>query len=431
MRNNPSSSRSYTKLSNGIEIVTDPFPGAQTLSINVSMRAGSCDETGFPEGTAHFFEHMAFKGSVSRSAEEIRGQISANGGDLNASTDWDTTSFTCITLKEELAVSLDVMSDLVVNPALRNEDVELERNVILQELSDRKGTWATLDECFYASAYGEQDLARPIIGTEQGIRDITPDSLRSFMAKHYVTGNLVVAVSGDTDHALVTALVEEKFAKLPIGPRTPMPSFEYYGGEQGYACPCEQGIVKYGFEAPALSHRDSFALGLFHTITGGNPTARLFQELREKRGLVYNIDARPTHHCGNSLAVVSTTGPATKIRDILFAVHDTLHDASENITEEELVKAKRLKVAWQRMGRDSVESRTTTAIFELINEGKLADLAGELQSFEAVTLAELKRCARNLLAGPATLAVHGPARGMPKLQHLAARTNKVPAKIAA
>lgn len=414
----------HTRLESGLEISVDPAPGAHTLAIEVGIRAGSCDERDAPHGTAHFLEHMLFKGSQKRTAEEISAAITDAGGMINASTDWDTTSVSCVTLPEQLHTALDVIGDMIVNPALRTDDIENERKVILQELEQRNGTWATLEECFYASAYGEQDLSRPIIGTEDGIKAITPQSLRSFAARNYVSGNIVVAIAGDVDPAEATAAVAHAFSRLPQGARSPMPAFTYHGGEQGFACSCERGIVKYGFESPAVTHPDSYAIALFRNIVGYGPSSRLYQELRERRGLVYDVSADRVHHCGRSLTVFETQGHATKIREILFALHDCLMEAADGITQEELDKAKIQVIAWDRMQRDSMTSRVQRAVFDLISEGRVHQPLAEIDQFAAVELDALRRCAKEMLASQPTLAVHGPARGMPKLQNLKGRTTR-------
>ena len=410
----------YKKLANGIEIVTDPAPSCETLSINVSFRVGSCDEGDAPHGIAHFMEHMAFKGTATRSATDISDEITGRGGFINATTDWDTTSFTCTTMKEELAHSIDVLADIVTRPRLALEDVEIERNVILQEMEERKGTWSTLDECFYTSAYGEQDLSRPIIGTDEGVRAVTPDKLRWFMEQHYVTGNLMVAVAGDVRHADTVALVEEKFARLPTGPRNSMPSFEYYGGEQGFACSCERGIVRYGFEAPTNGTPGAATAALFRSLAAVGPASRMYRELRERRGLIYDVSGYQTTHCGSSMTVFTTEGHAAKIRDIFLSMHEVLGGLCETLTEEELERMRRINIATMRMHRDSVTSRTDAAIFELVSAGKVFDLAADRKAYEAVTVEDAKAYGRALFASPATLAVHGPARGMPKLASLKA-----------
>lgn len=421
----------YCKLKSGIEIVTDPAPACETLSVSVAFRVGSCDEGDAPHGIAHFLEHMAFKGTTKRSAVDISDEITGRGGYLNATTDWDTTSFTCTTLSEELERALDVLADIVISPRLAEDDINLERNVILQEMEQRKGTWATLEECFYASAYAEQDLARPIIGTEEGLRVIDGDDLRAFMDKHYVTGNLIVAVAGNARHEDVVELVGDKFASLRSGQRNPMPVYEYHGGEQGFACSCEQGIVRYGFEAPRHGDQEAYAAAIFRAIAAVGPSSRMFQELREKQGLVYDTEAWPTHHCGNSLTTFSTTGHATKIRDIFLRMHESLVGITENLDQNELDRMRRSLMASDRMQRDNVISRTANAVFQLVSDGRLSTQSGEQLGYEAVTVEDVMAYGRRMLASAPTLAVHGPARGMPKLANLkTTKAKSMPLRVA-
>jgi predicted Zn-dependent peptidase len=418
--------RFHDVLDNGIELVVDPVPGMETLSIDVSFRVGSCDEgENDPHGIAHFLEHMPFKGTTKRSSDDINDEIAGRGGNLNASTDWDTTSFTCATLHSELENTFEVMADILTSPRLADDDIELERQVILQELEERKGTASTFDECFYASAYGEQAVARPIIGTEDGIKAISAATLRRFLAKHYTTGNLVVAVAGNVKAEKVREVVGNSFDALPRGVRTQTPTFDYYGGEQGFACSCEQGIVRYGFPYQYLApDRKAYALPVFTDIVGRGTGSRLFRELREKRGLVYGVDATYSQHAANAMYYFETEGQAAKIKDVLLAMHDTIIEATETLTERELAQTKRLRAAWDAMGRDYAMSRTSSAVFHLITYGELSDRVADAETLANLDLASVKAAAKSFVSQAPTLAVHGPARGMPKLALLKNRQIK-------
>lgn len=419
-----SDGRRITRLDNGAHVITDNCPTAETLSVDVSFRVGSCDEGDTPHGIAHFMEHMAFKGTERRTAEDIHSEIGALGGDLNATTDQDTTSFTCVTLKGRLAASLDVLADIVTEPRLSPDDVDTERKVILQELEEGRGTWATMHECFYGSAYGEQALARPIIGTADGVEAVSATSLRDFLTRHYVSGNLAVAVAGDVDHAQACDVVAEKFASLTRGAASPMPSFEYIGGEQGFACSCEHGIVRYGFSAPHSTHPDYAAVALFSAILGNGPSARFTRELREKRGLVYGVQCDWAEHCGTMLTWFETQNDVKHIRDILFTMHDLMTAAATDIGEVELRRTQQMLEAWRRMSRDNMQERTRRAIQEFFAAGALEPLGTWTARHAAVDVDRLRAAAAKHLAGAPTLAVHGPARGMPKLAMLAARGQK-------
>jgi predicted Zn-dependent peptidase len=402
-------------LTNGIRVAVDAVPGAQTLAINATMCVGSCHEKETTYGTAHFLEHMAFKGTQRRSADVINFEISSEGGNLNASTDWDSTAFSCVTLKEQLATSLDVLADIMINPSFDANDIELERNVILQEIEDRKGTWATLDECFYTSAYGEQDLSRPIAGTTEGVLSINAESLRSFMAEHYVAGNLIVSVAGDIEPLRAVDLIQDKFSDLKPGSSSTLPLYEYYGGEQGYACSCDQGIVRYGFEMPNLDDADAAAAFLFSNICAYGPTSWLFRELREKRGLVYDVGSQCVQHGKNALMAFHTTGHAAKIREIFVIMHDTIMNCARDLTASDLAMARKLAIAWRRMSQDSVSDRAWQSVNHLVYLGHVIDIEEVIREYEAVNLDRLRAVAERIANSPPTLAAHGHARSMPKL----------------
>lgn len=417
-----------TRLDNGITIVVDRAPGMQTLAVEVAVRVGSCDEEGFPEGIAHFAEHMAFKGTARRSADDISLAIMDRGGYINATTDQDTTSYTCETVAEELASALDVLADVVISPRLDPEAIEIERSVILEEEHMGSGSWSTFEECYLVSAFGEQAIARPVIGTEAGISAVTAENLRAFRDRNYISGNVIVAVAGDVTFDAVRDLVVEKFADLPVGPRTRLPHFDYIGGEQGFACSCERGIVRYGFRGLEAGSVEAQAIRLFCNILAGGPTSRLFKELRDKRGLVYDVSPAHFAACGTHVVGFETQSHASKIREVFLVMDDLLHEAASNISADEIERARRHEIAYERMSRDRMRYRTQDVVFHLVEQNRVANFEQWLAKLDRVDVDLMRASATAMLDGPATLAVHGPARGMPRLDQR--RKPEVAAKVA-
>ena len=408
-------------LENGIRVVVDTSNEAETVAIEFAARAGSCDEIGVPYGTAHFLEHMVFKGTERRTSDAIHSAITSTGGYLNACTDMDTTSFQCLTLEEDFETAADVLADMIQNATLTEEAVELEKKVIREEMRGGGGGGAVLHECLLYAAYGDQDVSRPIIGLEDTVQEITPSILREFRNAYYSSDNLIVSVAGPVSIDRVCEVVGEKFRNTPRGSHKPMPRFEYCGGEQGFACTCERGIVKYAYEMPHPSQDTAMAATLFSNVVGYGPTSRLNRELREKRGLVYSVETDNPVMCRNALMIFETEGHASKIKDIFLLMDELIHDAAKSLTEDELDTAKRQWMTWDRMQRNSMRSRCQSNLFDLINCGAVLDpnhVHGRLQK---LTVEDVKAAARQVLAGAPSLAIHGPARGMPKLAQLPKR----------
>lgn len=408
-------------LENGIRVVVDTSNEAQTVAMEFAARAGSCDEIGVPHGTAHFLEHMVFKGTERRTSDAIQDAITSNGGYLNASTDMDTTSFQCLTLEEDFESAADVLADMIQNATLTEESVELEKKVIREEMRGGGGGGAVLHECLLYAAYGDQDVSRPIIGLEDSIQEITPSILRTFRDAYYSSENLIVSVAGPVSIDWVCEVVGEKFRDAPRGSRKPMPTFEYCGGEQGFACTCERGIVKYAYEMPHPSQDTATAATLFSNIVGYGPTSRLNRELREKRGLVYSVETGNPVMCKNALMIFETEGHASKIKDIFLLMDELIHDAAETLSDDELNTAKRQWMTWDRMQRDSMQSRCSSNLFDVIMCGNVLDPNVAHQKLQALTTGDVKAAAKQILAGTPSLAIHGPARGMPKLAQIPKR----------
>jgi predicted Zn-dependent peptidase len=406
-------------LENGIQVVVDTSDEAQTVAMEIAVRAGSCNEVNVPFGTAHFLEHMVFKGTERRTSDAIHGDISSTGGYLNACTKLDSTSFQCLTLEEDFETAADVLADMIQNAVLTTEAVELERKVIREEI--KGGGRSVLHECLLYAAYGDQDLSRPIIGLEDAIQEMSPAVLRDFRGAYYTSDNLVVSVAGPVTIDRVCEVVGEKFRNAPRGARNPAATYEYIGGEHGFACTCERGVVKYGYDMPHPSDKLYDAACLFGGVVGHGPTSRLIRELREKRGLVYEVDADDEVMCNRALMIFETEGHASKIKDIFSLMDEVIHETAETLTEEELNTAKRQLITWERMKRDSMQQRCDSNSFDLLACGRILQPNATQANLQNLSVDDVKAAGRLVLAGMPSLAIHGPARGMPKLAQLPKR----------
>jgi predicted Zn-dependent peptidase len=278
-------------LTNGLRIITEPMTQVRSISIGVWLTRGSRHETAEQGGIAHFVEHMLFKGTNTRSAEDIAQAIDSIGGQLDAFTAKEYASYYIKVLDEHLPLALDVLSDLVLNPAFNADDVEREKKVILEEIKMVEDTPDDLvHEIFTQGFWEDHPLGRPILGTRETVESFTPETLRDYFRKTYTQHNLIVSAVGNLHHDRVRALVEERFGHLALS-----------GGAASEAPPLvapkvlirnkelEQSHVCLGTSSYPQDHPNRYASYVLNTLLGGSMSSRLFQNIREKRGLAYSV----------------------------------------------------------------------------------------------------------------------------------------------
>ena len=279
-----------TRLASGLTVVTEQMDRVETISLGAYVAAGTRDETEAENGASHFLEHMAFKGTERRSAMQIAEAVEDVGGHINAYTAREQTAYYVKLLKEDLALGADIIGDIVTHSTFAPEELERERGVILQEIGQANDTPDDIVfDHFQETAYPDQPMGRPTLGREAGIGAMGRDVLTGYMRRHYTTGNLVVAAAGALEHGRVVDLVTQHFADLPRGePLKPVPGL-YGGGEFREERDLDQVHIVLGFPAMGYADPDFYPSMLLSTLLGGGMSSRLFQEIRERRGLVYSI----------------------------------------------------------------------------------------------------------------------------------------------
>jgi len=412
---------SLTTLPSGLRIVSQRMDHAATVSLGIWIGAGSRDELPEEHGLAHLLEHMAFKGTARRNALEIAEEIESVGGDLNAATSVEYTCYTARVLGDDLALAVDILADILTAPALTIEELKREKGVILQEISAVQDTPDDLVyDRFLEAAFPDQPLGRPILGTAKTVKSFTPEAIRAYLARHYHAGNMVLAASGAVDHAQLVRLAEEHLAALPAAPaeEPTRESGAYRGGESRIKSDEEQVHLVLGFPGQPFANGAHYALQIFSSVLGGGLSSRLFQEVREQRGLAYAVDAFhwPFSDCG-----VFGIGAGTAPEDVAELVEVSLaclRRAADDVSEAEVARAK----AQMKVGLlASLESPG----------GKLEQMARQVLLFnraipreelaarlDAVTLDDVKTAARGLLGHQPTIAAVGPLQGLPTAKHL-------------
>lgn len=373
---------------------------------------GSRDETGAQAGISHFLEHLLFKGSPTRSARSIAEDVDAVGGDMNAFTTKEYTAFYVRMLGDDLDLGLDILSDIVWSPALRAEEVDSERQVILEEVLmhlDEPADFA--QERFADAMFPAHSLGREVLGDPGVIRSVTVDEIRQFLAVHYRPANVVVAAAGQVDHGSIGEGLERRFAGLAGGasPQRVPPSDE--------VCPlavtvrdCEQAHLVLGVRAPARRSPSRFALALLNHVLGGGISSRLFQSIREERGLAYSIISERVAFADSGALVVSVgTSPDNAAEVVGLVVAELDHCAGSGITAAELDRAKGHVAADLLLGLEDSGNRMSRIGAGLLLFDEVLSVDEQLARIDAVSLDEVGTIAGEVLGGRRVLTVVGPS----------------------
>ncbi|WP_431282089.1 M16 family metallopeptidase [Humitalea sp. 24SJ18S-53] len=411
-----------TTLPNGLTIVSEHMPRVETVSIGAYVAAGTRNEDASENGVSHFLEHMAFKGTAKRDAAAIARDMEDVGGHLNAYTARENTAYYAKVLKEDLPLAADILGDILTHSTFEPEEVERERGVILQEIGQANDTPDDIVfDHFQSTAYPDQPMGRPTLGTDTLIKAMTRDTLTGYMRTHYGAKRMVVAAAGALDHDRLVELVAKHFADLPEAAPPPAAPGAYLGGEFREARDLDQVHIVLGFPGAAVASPGHYPSMLLSTILGGGMSSRLFQEIREKRGLVYAIScfAQPFRDSG-MLAVYAGTGEEEAKELMPVALHE-LRRVQHDVTEAELNRAKAQLRASVMMSLESTGSRCEQLARQLQVHGRVIPAEETKQKIAAVTLAQIAEAAAFAFRGPPTLAVLGPAANVPGVAEIAAQ----------
>ena len=397
-----------TILDNGLKVASRPMPGFETVAVGLYAEAGSRHEPARVNGLAHLFEHMVFKGAGGRSARELSEAVEDVGGDLNACTDRDGTSFTASLLAEHLPLGIELLSDMVLRPHFDAGDLAREKEVVLQELGESRDTPSDIIfDDLWAAAYPEQPLGRPILGDETSLAAIGLDDLHAWRTDLYRAGSLILVAAGKVDHAALVALAEARFAGLPEGTIEAVEPAAFAGTARAGGARADQAHLASAYAAPGLHDPDYHAARLFSDIVGSGASSRLFQAVREERGLAYSV--------WSSLAGYRDGGlfyhyAATARREAAAAAglaEEVLANAAVTATEQEHRRALAQAKAGLLMSLESSWGQANYVARQLALHGRLVEPAEVVQALEAVTLEQIRAAGAKILAGPRASATLG------------------------
>lgn len=407
------STSKVTTLQNGLRVVTDSIPHVETVTCGLWVDVGARHEPASINGISHVLEHMAFKGTERRTALQIAESIEAVGGYLNAYTSREATAYHSRILKDNLPLAIDILADILQNSTFDPVEFSREQSVIIQEIGQ---TYDTPDDIifdyFQETCFPDQPMGRAILGTTDIILSLTPTQVKSYMQNHYGAHQMVFAAAGKLEHQEIVDLVTEKFASLPGDrPKEAVPAV-YKGGTFHQTRDLEQTHVVLGFEGLPFGHPDYYAASVLSTILGGGMSSRLFQEVREKRGLVYSIYSfTSSYQDAGIFGIYAGTNPQ-QVSELLPVVHEELNRFSATVETSEINRAKAQLKAGLMMSLESTTSRCEQLANHMLIYGRPIPPSEILQKVDAVTMDHVTSLAKRLFAGSQTQASLGPGNGV-------------------
>jgi predicted Zn-dependent peptidase len=417
-----------TRLPSGLVVVTDAMAHLETASLGVWVNCGSRCEEADEHGISHFLEHMAFKGTARRTARQIVEEIEAVGGDINAATGAETTAYYARVLKADIGLGLDVLSDILSQPRFDPDEITREKNVIVQEIGAVEDTPDDLVfEHLQATAYPGQPIGRSILGTKATVRSFDAKRLRAYLGRNYRAPGLVVGAAGNVHHEEVVAETEGRFAGF-IGPAAPPPeSARFCGGTFIEKQDLEQVHIAMALQGVPQRDPSIYSLQVFTNVLGGGMSSRLFQEVRELRGLCYSIYAFHAAYGDTGMFGLYAGTDAVDAPELMRVVVDELMEATTTITEVEIARAKAQIKAGLLMALESSGARAEQLARQIIIYGRPLPLDEIVARVDAVTVESTRAAGRALVArSRPALAALGPAG----LEHAAAVAESLTLKAA-
>lgn len=403
-----------TRLPSGLTVVTDAMPHLHTASLGVWVGSGSRDENPDEHGISHLLEHMAFKGTARRSARQIAEEIEMVGGDLNAATSVETTAYYARVLKADVPLAIDVLSDILAEPAFDPDELVREQNVIVQEIG---ATEDAPDDLVFdrlqETAFPNQPVGRSILGTPDTVRSFDPARLRTYLTRNYRAPDMVVAATGAIQHDAVVAEAQKRFASFS-GPPAPMPEPARFGGGRRIETrDLEQVHIAMALQGLPQKDDQLYSLQVFTIVLGGGMSSRLFQEVREKRGLCYTIHAFHMPYSDTGMFGLYSGTDATDAPELMKVVVDEIANASETITEAEISRAKAQMKAGLLMALESSGARAEQIARQMLIHGRPIPLEEIVAKIDAVTADSARAAGRALIRrGRPAISALGPGNGL-------------------
>lgn len=401
-------------LQNGVTVATDHMPEVKTATLGIWVAAGARYEDENEHGISHLLEHMAFKGTARRNALQISEEIENVGGELNAATGIEVTSYYARLLGKDVPLAFDLLSDILTNSAFEQAELAREQSVIVQEIGGAADDPDDLVfDLFQETAFPGQPIGRPILGTPETVRSFTPQRIRDYLAKRYRGPRMIVAAAGAVDHDALRAAATEKLAGIPAGHVAPTVKASYHGGRQIHARNLEQTHLVLGLEGISYHAPERYAMQAFVNLVGGGGSSRLFQEVRERRGLCYSIQAFHSSYQDAGVFGVTAGADAADTEELTKVVIGELHDAAEKATQTEVDRAKAQMKVGLLSALESASARAEQLGGRMLAFGRVIPFDEIERNIDDITLEAVRAAGRTLVgSGRPTFVGVGEARGL-------------------
>jgi len=402
-------SAQVTTLKNGLRVISDHMDTVETVSLGAWVDVGTRDEAADINGISHVLEHMAFKGTKRRSAYQIAETIEAVGGHLNAYTSRENTAYYAKVLKEDAGLAIDIISDILQHSTMEPDELAREQTVIVQEIHQAHDTPDDIIfDHFQETAYPDQAMGRPVLGTADLVHAMNRETLLGYMRDHYSPSKMIISAAGNIDHGELVKMAETSFDALPNGQESTREDATYKGGVFREDRSLEQVHLVLGFDGLSYADPDFYAASVLSTLFGGGMSSRLFQEIREKRGLVYSIYSFLS--CctdGGMFGIYAGTG-ADEAPLLIPLIKEEMEKVIADVSEDEINRARAQLKASILMSLESTSTRCEQLARQLSLFDRPISTEETVEKIEAVEINDIRSVAARLFSGPATQAAIGP-----------------------
>jgi len=413
-----------TTLDNGMRVATDSMQNVETVTLGTWVGIGARDEAPEINGISHLLEHMVFKGTERRTARQIAEEIEAVGGHLNAYTSRENTAYYAKVLKDDIGLAVDLVSDIVMHATMDPTELEREKSVICQEIHQAHDTPDDIVfDLFQEAAYPEQAIGRPVLGTEDIIRTLSRDDVESYRKESYTGPHSLFCAAGRVDHDELVEMIADTFDTLPTLNGNGREVAAYKGGDIRLERDLEQVHIVLGLEGVGYKEDDFYAASVLSTLFGGGMSSRLFQEVREERGLAYSIYSFLSCYEDSGIFGIYAGTGEEHLADLIPLLADEAHKVTGTLNEEETERARAQLKASILMARESTSARTEQMARHLMLFGRPLDPDEIVAKIEAVDGDAVRNVAERIFQGRPSVAAIGPVKGLEAADSLAQRFN--------
>ncbi|WNK01020.1 pitrilysin family protein [Thalassospiraceae bacterium LMO-JJ14] len=413
-----------TTLDNGMRVATDSMQNVETVTLGTWVGIGARDEAAEVNGISHLLEHMVFKGTERRTARQIAEEIEAVGGHLNAYTSRENTAYYAKVLKDDIDLAVDLVSDIVMHATMDAQELEREKSVICQEIHQSHDTPDDIVfDLFQEAAYPEQAIGRPVLGTEEIIRSLDRSDVDGYRSQSYTAPQSLFCAAGKVDHDHLVELISETFAPLPQLKANGRETARYKGGDIRLDRDLEQVHIVLGLDGVGYKDDDFYAASVLSTVFGGGMSSRLFQEVREERGLAYSIYSFLSCYEDSGIFGIYAGTGAEHLGDLIPLLVDEAHKVAKTLTAEETQRARAQLKASILMARESTSSRTEQMARHLMLFDRPIPPEEIVAKIDAVDDDAVRAVAERLFRGVPSVSAIGPVKGLESADSLSARFN--------